>query len=255
VAFILHTPIMQNLKRILLEGNRILAFRSAHARQLRYPRWRTIAQSALANRPLRKQMRFTLSTLHVDLDLLRLYLSNRKHLHRTEKGSRVFVVCGRNKDIQDDMFSFLRAIGLKPIEWTQAMSFSRSKTPFIGDVLEHAFDKAQAILIIFSGDDEAKLKARFLKKGDPAWENKLTPQPRPNVIFEAGMAFGRHPNRTIVVQVEKIRDISDWSGRHFVRLNGSAESRKDLVERLKRAQCKVDLSGTDWLNIRLVRKV
>ncbi|WP_375790108.1 TIR domain-containing protein [Bradyrhizobium sp. Pha-3] len=36
--------------------------------------------------------------------------------------------------------------------------------------------------------------------GDPEHERTLTAQARPNVLFEAGMAFGKIPKNTILVQ-------------------------------------------------------
>ncbi len=33
---------------------------------------------------------------------------------------KIFVVYGRNKHITDAMYTFLRALGLEPLEWEQA---------------------------------------------------------------------------------------------------------------------------------------
>ena len=74
----------------------------------------------------------------------------------------------------------------------------------------------------------------------------MTPQPRPNVLFEAGMAFGRQPDRTILVELGKLRPFSDVAGRNRVKLNDTSEKRHELAQKLENAGCKVDLSGTDW---------
>jgi hypothetical protein len=65
--------------------------------------------------------------------------------------------------------------------------------------------------------------------------------------LEAGMALGKHPERTIIVQIGAIRTISDLTGRHIVYLRNDVEARKTLLNRLKTAGCDVDFTGNDWL--------
>jgi hypothetical protein len=67
------------------------------------------------------------------------------------------------------------------------------------------------------------------------------------VLFEAGMAFGRHPERTIIVEIGNLRPFSDVAGRHTLHFRGTAENRTDFRERLKTAKCAVKDAGTDWL--------
>ena len=160
--------------------------------------------------------------------------------------SRVFVIHGRNEGIRRALFDFLRAIGLKPIEWSEAVALTGRPSPFIEEILDIAMQHAQAIIVLFTGDDQARLRDEFLWVNDPVYEREATPQSRPNVIFEAGMALGKYPKRTILVQVGKLRPFSDIAGRHFVRLRNSSKSRQELAGRLKLAGCEVDLSGTDW---------
>jgi predicted nucleotide-binding protein len=161
--------------------------------------------------------------------------------------STVFVVHGRDTDARRAMFTFLRAIGLLPIEWVQAIAATATGTPFIGDVLDAAFEKAAAVVVLLTGDDEGRLLPQWVQLDDPLHERELTPQARQNVIFEAGMAFGRYPAQTILVELGAVRPMSDIAGRHAVRLGNSPESRAALAQRLKCAGCAVDLSGTDWL--------
>jgi len=144
------------------------------------------------------------------------------------------------------MFSFLRSIGLYPLEWSQAIQATGKSLPYIGEILDSAFSKAQAIIILLTGDDEAILLERFRRPSDPPFESQLTPQARPNVIFEAGMAMGRDPNRTILVQLGDLRPFSDVSGLHIIHLSNSTEKRQEFAQRLELAECQVDLSGTDW---------
>jgi predicted nucleotide-binding protein len=121
------------------------------------------------------------------------------------------------------------------------------RAPYIGEVLDAAFSNAQAVVVLLTGDDLACLREDFCKPHDPAHEKDLTPQARPNVLFEAGMAFGRHADRTIMVQIGTLRPFSDVAGKHMVHFSGTAEHRTELRERLKTAGCSVKEGGTDWL--------
>ena len=126
---------------------------------------------------------------------------------------RVFVVHGRNRPIRESIFAFLRAVGLHPIEWSQAVEMTEDATPEIAQILTCAFSLAQAIVVVLSGDDLARLREEFLAQDEPEYERVATPQARPNVLFEAGLAFGTHPQRTVLVQVGAIRPFSDIAGR------------------------------------------
>jgi hypothetical protein len=118
--------------------------------------------------------------------------------------------------------------------------------PFIGDILDAAFQQAQAVVVLLNGDDEARLRLEYYSDKMPEYEKNLTPQARPNVIFEAGLALGRFPRRTIIVEIGDLRPFSDIAGRHTIRLSNSTKSRQDLAQRLSIAGCAIDLSGTDW---------
>jgi predicted nucleotide-binding protein len=158
----------------------------------------------------------------------------------------VFVVHGRNEAARKSIFAFLRAIGLKPLEWSQAIAATGEGTPYIGQVLDKAFSIAQAIVVLMTPDDVACLRKEFQNEQDPEHEKKLTGQARANVLFEAGMAFGRHPKRTVLVEMGALRPFSDIGGRHVLRLNDSSQRRQDLANRLQTAGCAVDLTGRDW---------
>ena len=165
----------------------------------------------------------------------------------TEKDlRRVFVVHGRNEKLRRAMFIFLRSIGLEPIEWTEAVKWTGSGSPHISEILNVAFNRAQAIVVLMTPDDEARLRLEFQSGDNPPHEKDLTPQARLNVIFEAGMALGRDPDRTVLVEIGQLRPFSDIGGRHTVRLDNSVARRQDLAMRLETAGCRVNLDGTDW---------
>jgi hypothetical protein len=66
------------------------------------------------------------------------------------------------------------------------------------------------------------------------------------VLFEAGMAMGRFPDRTIIVEIGDLRPMSDTTGRHVIRMDNSIANRQELANRLRTAGCNVELIGTDW---------
>jgi predicted nucleotide-binding protein len=162
------------------------------------------------------------------------------------KDNSVFVVHGRNDKLRRSLFDYLRALGLKPLEWEKVVLATKQTNPYIGEILDTTMAKVQAVVVLFSPDDEAKLRAEFITRADGASEKKLRGQPRPNVLFEAGLALGRHPNKTILVEVGKLRKFSDIAGRHVVRLTNDYSKRNDLANRLENLGCKVDKQGTDW---------
>lgn len=158
----------------------------------------------------------------------------------------VFVVHGRNLDARNSLFRFLRSIGLRPLEWSQAVRETGKASPFIGEILDVAFSKAQAVVVLLTPDDEARLREPFRSQHDPPYEPRLTGQARPNVLFEAGMAMGHNPDRTVIVELGSVRPFSDIAGRHTIRLSNDTAGRQELAQRLETAGCPVDLTGRDW---------
>lgn len=159
---------------------------------------------------------------------------------------RVFVVHGRNQAARSAVSAFLRSIDLQPIEWSEAVSLTGEAAPFVGQVVEVGFSAAQAVVVILTGDDLAQLRPELLQHGDPTHEREPTPQARPNVLFEAGYAFAKHPSRTIILEFGLLRPFSDVQGRHVIRMNDTGEKRQELANRLAAAGCSVSLRGTDW---------
>ena len=158
----------------------------------------------------------------------------------------VFVPHGRNEDARYALFTFLRSIGLKPLEWNVAVQATGKPAPYIGEVLNVAFSLAHAIVVLFTPDDEVRLKAPFQIDSDPLYEIELTGQARPNVLFEAGMAMGRAEDRTVLVEPGELRPFSDLAGRHMIRIDNTTQRRQELAQRLQAAGCPVKLDGTDW---------
>jgi predicted nucleotide-binding protein len=113
----------------------------------------------------------------------------------------VFVVYGRDKKARSELSHFLGSLQIKVLEWNKAETLTGKPNPYIGEVIDTGFRHAQAIVVLFTPDDEAKLRDKFISRGEQAFERKLTGQPRQNVIFEAGMALSKYPANTVLVKV------------------------------------------------------
>jgi hypothetical protein len=140
----------------------------------------------------------------------------------------VFVVHGRDREAKEALWSFLKAIGLHPLDWEEDLvALTGQGTPYVGEILDAAFQRAQAVVVLITPDDRVMLHPDLVEVGEEEFEKQLTGQPRPNVLFEAGMAFGFNPTRTILVEIGRRRPVSDLGGRHTIRL-GTADTSEAL---------------------------
>lgn len=158
----------------------------------------------------------------------------------------IFVVHGRDPLARIAMFEFLRTLKLNPLEWSEIVRATGKASPYVGEVLARGFEMAQAVVVLLTPDDEVRLRERFRKQSDPPFETELSGQARPNVLFEAGMALGLQPDRTVIVELGALRPFSDVLGRHAIRMEDSSQCRHDLADRLEAAGCAVDVNGRDW---------
>lgn len=241
------------LERLIREG--VLISRDTYPARARrdHRKWVTRVRAFLVSSGSGIHLQLTPNRIAEDLAKLKQIVrpaGNRRKGPRT-----VFVVHGRDEAIRNAMFAFLRSLDLEPMEWSAAVRVTRTASPFNGEVLEKAFEVAQAVLVILTPDDLGKLRPRFITSSDGPSEQCLTGQPRLNVIFEAGMAFGRHPKRTILVEIGVCRPISDLAGRNTVRFDGSVRKRKELINRLAIAGCRVNDKGVDWTEAGMFPKI
>lgn len=146
----------------------------------------------------------------------------------------VFVVHGRNRDAAQNVRQFLRGVHLRVLEWDQVREMC-GLNPMTWDIVRKGLEVAHVIVVVFSGDDLARLDPRYLKDEDGADDREETSQPRQNVTLEAGMALGLAPDRTVLVRTRRLREISDLAGFNWVTMNGRAEDRVGFVGELKKA--------------------
>jgi predicted nucleotide-binding protein len=166
----------------------------------------------------------------------------------SERDRTVFVVHGRDKQARQELYIFLRAIGLHPIEWTEALAQTGEGAPYVGEVVAKIMGVGRVVIVLLTPDDVVYLKPEHADDDD---DPDLTPygQARPNVLFEAGMAFATFAEHTLLVELGKVRPFTDIGGRNIVKLNNSAKKRKLLAQRLIDIGCAVNLRGSDWLQV------
>lgn len=153
-------------------------------------------------------------------------------------GRSVFIVHGRDIHNRDALVKLLKQMDVKPITWNEAASQSSSQETL--RIVEAGMSLAQAIIVLFTPDDLAKLQDNFLVPRDGNHERNPTGQARPNVILEAGMAYAKAPDRTVFARVGHLREISDISGFNWVDLGNDYDSRDRLRRELAKANVRLD---------------
>ncbi|UUX60468.1 nucleotide-binding protein [Glutamicibacter halophytocola] len=148
---------------------------------------------------------------------------------------KVFIVHGRDMETKSTLEQFLRYIEVSPLDWTEARDLTNLSAPTTLQIVQSGLNHAQAVIVIFTPDDEARLKTEYSGPYDGPDEVQVTGQARPNVILEAGMALGIDANRTVLVRRGKTRNISDIEGINWINLNNVWDDRKMLVNSLKAA--------------------
>lgn len=169
----------------------------------------------------------------------------------TEKGTampdpkKVFIIHGRNVAARTALEQFLRALNLQPVDFDQ-LAADQGGTAFIGDIVRAGLECAQGIVALFTPDEYAGLRPDHRGQHDKP-EETLRWQARPNVIFEAGMAYGMAPQRTVLVTLgTDVALFSDVAGVHVVRLHNALQSRGTLRQKLIGMRCDVDQRTDAW---------
>lgn len=130
----------------------------------------------------------------------------------------VFIIHGRDIDARDAVVQFIRSIGLEWLSFDDAAA-GLGPAPFIGDIIKKGIDSANAAIALFTPDEQAALYS-FTGERERSGEEDARWQARPNVIFEAGIAYGLKPDKTLLVTLgSDVRLFSNLGGRRFVELD------------------------------------
>ncbi|WP_410644254.1 TIR domain-containing protein [Amycolatopsis sp. lyj-346] len=166
----------------------------------------------------------------------------------SENADSVFLIYGRDSEASNAVKDFLRSLSLRIIEWEHAVVRVGLPNPYVGDVVEAGLRMAAVAVVLLTPDDVVALRSDLIREDDGPDEREFRGQPRPNVIYEAGIADAIGRERTVFVEMGLVKPFSDISGRLVVRFDGSAPSRHTFAGRLHVAGLNVDNSGTDWLS-------
>lgn len=160
----------------------------------------------------------------------------------------VFLVHGRDAATTTRLKTYLRSLGLQIVEWEHAVHATGEPNPYVGEVVAAGLGLAHAVVVLFTPDDLVRLRPELATGGDDASETEERGQPRPNVLYEAGMAQALARSRTVLVAVGDVKVHSDVDGRHLVRFDGSPSARNRLAGRLELTGLEIDTTGEDWLD-------
>ncbi len=99
----------------------------------------------------------------------------------------VVVIYGHDTEANNGLFDWLRAIGLQPREWSQLVRATGSGSPYIGQVLDRAFQDAQAVVALFTPDEYVTART-----ASPDGQNAGRYQVLPVIPYERVGAGRRH---------------------------------------------------------------
>lgn len=162
----------------------------------------------------------------------------------TADPKKVFIIHGRNTAAKNAVEHFVQSLGLESLEFDE-VSADLGGSVFVGDVVRAGLERAQGIIALFTPDEFSTLRSDHRGTGDKA-EDVERWQARPNVIFEAGMAYGMDPRRTVLVTIGgEVSLFSDVGGVHVVRLTNTS-GRSMLRRKLIGMGCAVNERADAW---------
>lgn len=144
--------------------------------------------------------------------------------------TKVMLIHGRDAEVRDAVGQFMHALGLVPVPWNALHEQTGMSRADVALAFRAALDIVQVAIVLLSPTDND--------------------QPSANVLFEAGLAMGIAPSRTVLVSVGEVVLPSDLAGLNILRLTNTAASRNALRVRLAAAGCGVSTPGSEWLDPR-----
>ena len=139
---------------------------------------------------------------------------NSSNIQCNPLNSRIFIVHGHDKGLQQEVARIIEKQGLQPIILNEQTNQGRT----IIEKIEHYSD-AQAAICLFTPDDEGKSKK----------EPKHKSRARQNVVFETGYFLGKlGRNRLVIIADSELELPSDMQGVVYTNINWKFELLKEL---------------------------
>lgn len=158
---------------------------------------------------------------------------------------KVFLVHGRWREATDAMAVFLSSLGLEVVDWDDAVVATGKGSRYPAEILDAGFAMCHVIVVLMTPDDVAAIHPSLSR--EQSGRTTLRGQARPNVIFEAGMAWQRDRGRTLIIEFGVVSSLSDLSGVDKVRFDGSAASRQKVNSRLRSIGADISDGNGRWL--------
>jgi hypothetical protein len=121
--------------------------------------------------------------------------------------------------MRDELIKFLKGLGLDSIIWGQARALAvqvhGNASPTIEQIIDAGMGACQVIVVLMTPDEWVIVKPEYAESED---EKTKSEQGRPNVVYEAGLARGKYPDRTVIVEAGASRIFSDLHGVHRINL-------------------------------------
>jgi hypothetical protein len=156
------------------------------------------------------------------------------------------VLHGRNQEAATAMQEWLRSLGLRPLAFRDAAADAAQGMAANSQIVDDAFAAASAAIVLWTSDEAVLLDSSRRQPTAPDDDGRAAWQPRPNVIFELGLAYARLPGRTLLVRFGGARIPSDLAGLDHPHLASPADApkfRRDLARRLESLGVPVDRGG------------
>jgi hypothetical protein len=125
---------------------------------------------------------------------------------------KVFIIHGRDSAAPEQMAIFLRSLGLIPLSFGEVRK-EMGGAVHVMDVVARGMREAQAVLALFTPDELVSLRQDLREPQAAADENDRW-QARPNVLFEAGVAYGIDRERVAFVLFGDATLFSDIAAVH-----------------------------------------
>ena len=152
-------------------------------------------------------------------------------IKKQETIKQVFLIHGRNEDLNHYVLTVLKKLKIKTLTWVQA-AHGAGSVPTTLNIVKHALKTSKVILALMTPDEIVKLKTLHQKRSDKI-HGKIVEQARPNVIFEIGLMIGlAQPDQKIhLILCDQCGSLSDISGINYIPFDSS--QKKTVNEFLK----------------------
>lgn len=161
----------------------------------------------------------------------------------------VFIIYGRNAHVVTELTKYLQALQLKVVQFNELSSDAGPNAP-VFEIVKQGVARSGAVIALFTPDEWSVLEPSLRSPSDKQHEVQRY-QPRPNVLYEAGLAFALNPDATVLVSLGNVDVPSDLHGIHVVRLNDGVDARKLLRDKLVACGLTVEMSGVQYLNTKI----